>query len=153
MPGKNLALPLGRFNSPPSLNPRVTIDYVAGYRDRFEGGFSASVPFQLPVQAGASIGREASRNAEASVEAVFDPVGDPYIPDSMAWFDHEPTWKNIADARMNSGLKVIDLELRYDDHFNIDADIAAKLNGLGFKLGGEFEKHERTLWKFHSTFN
>lgn len=115
---------------------KVTIVYVTGYRERFEGGISVSAPLQLPVQAGVSIGREASRNAEASLEAIFDnPIGDPYIPDSMVWFENEPTWKNIADARINSGLKVFDLELRYYDHFNIDEDIAAKLNGLEFKLG------------------
>ena len=51
-----------------------------------------------------------------------------------------------------AGLNEINVELRYDDDYGVSLNLAAKLNDFGFKLGGDFERHQRTAWKFHGTF-
>lgn len=131
---------------------KVTINYVRGYRDAFDSSIGLTMPIELPVQAGASFERKASYLSEATLEAYFTPVGEPHVPESTVWYDYEPTWKKIAEARLSAGLRAIDVELRYDDDFGVGGEIAIKLSEIGFKLGGEFQKHERTVWKFHSSF-
>ncbi len=131
---------------------KVAINYIRGYRDAFDSSVGLSVPVEIPVEVGASFERRASHRSEATLEASFTPMGEPHIPESKVWYAYEPTWKKIAEARLSAGLRAIDVELRYDDDFGVSGEIAAKLNGIGFKLGGEFQKHERTVWKFHGSF-
>jgi hypothetical protein len=131
---------------------RVTIHYVRGYRDAFEASGGLAVPAELPVDVRASVERTTSRRSEATLEAQFTPVADAHIPSSLVWYAHEPTWQKVAEARLSAGLRTIDFELRYDDDFGIGGEIATMLTGIGLRLGGDFQKHERTVWKFQGSF-
>jgi hypothetical protein len=131
---------------------KVTINYVRGYRNAFDGSVGLSIPAEIPVKVGASFERKVSNHSEATLEASFNPVGSPRIPESTAWYAYEPTWQKIAEARLTAGLKAIDVELRYDDDFGVNSEVATTLLETGFKVGGDFQKHEQTSWKFHSSF-
>lgn len=131
---------------------KVTINYIRGYRNAFDGSVGLSIPTEIPVKVGTSFERKVSNRSEATLEAFFNPVGNPRIPESTAWYAYEPTWQKIAEARLTAGLQAIDVELRYDDDFGVNGEIAATLLETGFKIGGDFQKHERTSWKFHSSF-
>ena len=92
--------------------------------------------------------------AEARYSPTLDTLREELLealPDAQ-WFEYEPTWKQIAEGRLSGGLKRIDILLRYEDDFGINAAIATSLEQLGFKIGGEFQKHEKTSWKFHGSF-
>ncbi|MFN2460260.1 MAG: hypothetical protein ABR591_06200 [Candidatus Velthaea sp.] len=130
----------------------VTIQYVHGYREAFEGDAGVNIPVQIPVKLDVSGGRETTQQSGAQLSATFTPAGPPHVPARMTWLSTEPTWQSVVDARLDAGLQEIDLELNYNDDFGINAHIAAGLESFGFKLGGDFQKHERTLWKFHGTF-
>jgi hypothetical protein len=131
---------------------KVTINYIRGYRNAFDGGVGLLIPAEIPAKVGASFERKVSNRSEATLEASFNPVGNPCIPESTAWYAYEPTWQKIAEARLNAGLKEIDVELRYDDDFGVNGEVATTLLENGFKIGGEFQRHEQTSWKFHSSF-
>ncbi len=131
---------------------KVTINYVRGYRNAFDGSAGLSIPAEIPAKVGASFERKVSNHSEATLEAFFNPVGSPRIPEIMAWYTYEPTWQKIAEARLTAGLKAIDVELRYDDDFGVNSEVATTLLETGFKIGGDFQKHEQTSWKFHSSF-
>jgi hypothetical protein len=130
----------------------VTIHHVRGYQDAFAAGGGLAVPAELPVEVRASAGRATSHHSAATLEARFTPVGNAHIPEDTLWYAHEPTWRSVAEARMFAGLRVINVDLHYDDDFGIGGEIAMMLAGFGFRLGGEFQKHERTIWKFHGSF-
>jgi hypothetical protein len=130
----------------------VAISHVRGYRDAFEAKAGLSLPAGLPVELSAGGKREQSQSSEAMLHARFTPQGAPHLPKSPVWFGHEPTWKSIAEARLTAGLREINVELRYDDDYGVSLNLVAKLHDFGFKLGGDFERHERTAWKFHGTF-
>lgn len=130
----------------------VSIHYVRGYRDAFGANAEVSLPADVPIKLGASAGRQTGRSSEAALEAHFTPTGQPHVPESTTWYQYEPTWQKVAEARLSAGLKSIDLELRYDDDFGVSGEVAAGLSGVGFKLGGDFQKHERTEWRFHGSF-
>lgn len=130
----------------------VSIHYVRGYRDAFGANAEVSLPADVPIKLGASAERQTGHNSEATLEAHFTPTGQPRVPDSTTWYPYERTWQKVAEARLSAGLKSIDLELRYDDDFGVSGEVAAGLSGVGFKLGGAFQKHERTRWRFHCSF-
>ena len=69
------------------------------------------------------------------------------------WLSYEQTWKSVAEARLTGRLKEVDVELRYNDDYGINADLATKLSKLGLSLGGSFEGHEQTIYKFKATFS
>jgi hypothetical protein len=132
---------------------KVTITHEYGYGNEFNASGGLTIPVELPVEAGTSFKRKTSQSSTGTIEAYFQPVATPLIPTSVVWYTYEPTWKRVAEARLSAGLTEIDVELRYDDDFGVSADVALQLTNCGFKVGGEFQKHEHTSWKFKSSFN
>lgn len=130
----------------------VTIQYVYGYHEAFEGSAAAKVPAQIPVKLDLSGTKQTTQQSGAQLTATFAHTGPAQVPTNLTWLPSEATWKSIVDARLNAGLQEIDVELNYNDDFGIDSTVAVGLESFGFKLGGDFQKHERTLWKFHCTF-
>jgi hypothetical protein len=92
-------------------------------------------------------------SVEGNFDASFNPSEAPKIPGNLAWLEHEPTWQRVAKSRLNSGLTQIDVALRYDDDFGIDASLAAGLKNFGLSIGGEFTDFQRTVWTFKGTFS
>ena len=126
---------------------------INGYKTTLKSELSCNIDVPAEIPIGASSSRE--RNSlsisvsEAILSATFTPKGDPHLP---VWYNHDETWQRLADDRLNSGLKEIDFTLRYDDDFGVTNRIADELVGIGFNLGGDFQKFERTEWSFHCSF-
>ena len=131
---------------------KIRISYVAGYKDAFEASGGVALPADLPVKIQVS-GKGAREGvATADLEAHFEPTAEPFIPEALIWFPYETTWQQIAGGRLEGGLKKIDVAFRYEDDFGVSGDLAAGLEGMDFKIGGEFQQHQKTTWKFHGTF-
>ena len=130
----------------------VTIRYEYGYRDASAANASITLPLQTPLSIGAGGRASSAQGAAGLLGARFNPSGTPHVPEECVWYPFEATWQSVARARLRSGLAEIDAELRYDDDFGVDAKVALSATGVGFKIGGDFSKHERTLWKFHADF-
>lgn len=130
---------------------RVEMTHIEGYERDFGGSGGVSVPGGIGATAKAS-----SHNAQSSsgrVIAESTPTKRPRIPKNLIWFPHEGRWKNIADARLNHGLKNIDIEFIYDQDYGISAKLAGHLSKAGLNLGGEFNRYQRTVWNVNATFS
>ena len=131
---------------------KIGISYVAGYKEAFEAGGNVALPAEVPVQIQASGKGLKAGVAVADLEAHFEPTSQPYLPETLIWYPYEPTWQQIAEGRLKGGLKKIDVALRYEDDFGVSGELAAGLENMKFKIGGAFQKHQKTTWKFHGTF-
>lgn len=132
---------------------QVSVTYVVGYQQ----ATSSTAGTSLNGDEGKSALSFKKFNAhagvsQASLMATFRPQGPPRRPEQSTWLQFEPTWNQIADARLGSGLREIDVELRYDDDFGVGADLVAGLTRLGLRIGGDFTRYERTHWNFHADF-
>ncbi len=131
---------------------KVEIGYVTGYREAFEASGSIDLPVDVPVQIQASASGSREGVAKADLVAHFEPTAQPHIPDDLVWYPYEKTWQQIAQGRLEGGLRKIDVSLRYEDDFGVSGELAAGLELMKFKIGGDFQKHEKTTWRFHGTF-
>ena len=130
----------------------INVEHQAGWGSEF------STNLNMPAgRAGEQIGIAADGRSKKQHHLLFqtssEGTSDPLVPDGLVWYPYEPTWQMVADARMqSSGLKCFSLSLQYDDDFGINADLEAKAGKAGFKLGGNFENHESTIWKIQGSF-
>jgi len=76
----------------------------------------------------------------------------PRTPENLKWYNHEPSWQQVASQRRSHGLKTFSLSYRYTSDFGINATVAARLNKAGFELGGTFNDHISTEWHVKGTF-
>jgi len=113
----------------------------------------ALLPTQVPVQV--NVGASAARSSGhvTSFEARFDGSGAPRVPrDSLKWFEHEPEWRALSDARMDHGLTTFRVSMQYVDAAAVTATLGIALQGAGYSLGGEFQQHEAEEWHLSGTF-
>jgi hypothetical protein len=80
------------------------------------------------------------------------------MPSGLVWYNHEPTWHHVAEARLHHGLTSFNLHVKYTDSFGIDARLAnnfSALHGLGthINLGGTFRDFEVTDWCISGSFS
>lgn len=78
------------------------------------------------------------------------PIETPCLPADLIWYHHEPRWKEMAEARRNRGAKSLNIEIRCEEDFGINASFAASLSALHTKLfslnlGGKYVDHQDTL--------
>lgn len=129
----------------------VSVTYVVGYQQATSRSTGVSLPGKESNEA-ISFQKTHSGSSQAALVASFRPQGPPRRPEGTTWLPFEPTWNQIAEARLGSGLREIDVELRYDDDFGVGVDLAMGLRHLGLKIGGDFTRYERTHWNFHADF-
>ena len=76
-----------------------------------------------------------------------------HLPEGqMVWYDWEPMWKHIAEARTSYGQQEFNLALRHDDSMGVDRDLKAAIKNAGLEAGGEFVEHEAVAWQISGTF-
>ena len=108
----------------------------------------------LVAQAGGAIGANGSSQSHAEIlfRAELGGAKGRALPDSLAWYSHEPTWQRVADARLHYDLKAFSLSLRYEDDYGVNAHLQAKAASAGLDLGGKFEDHQTTVWRISGVF-
>lgn len=137
-----------------SLGARqVEMNHVRGYSTAIDRKGGLSLPGVSGLDVTASGSRQLSQSSEGHLTAQFSPNGEPHIPQSLVWLPYEQTWKNVAEARLTGRLEEIDVELQYNDDYHIDKDLTINLSKRGLSLGGSFEGHEPTTWKFKAKFS
>ena len=114
-----------------------------------------------PIQWSLSPGCEAERKLhefQGNVEQVVllhtspDIHATPRLPESLLWYEFEPTWKWVGEGRMKFGLDQYVVDLSYREDYDVNESIKAKLEKSGFNLGGELEKQVPTLWRLFGQF-
>ena len=76
----------------------------------------------------------------------------PVLPELLVWYPHESTWQSIAAGRISFDLSQFSLTINYEDDFGVNAGLKVAATRAGLELGGSFEDHEATTWKFHGKF-
>lgn len=76
----------------------------------------------------------------------------PRLATGLAWYEHEETWKTIAEARLKSGLESFDLRLTYEDDFGVTADFIANLQAARIGLGGQVHQYQAMTCRMSGKF-
>jgi hypothetical protein len=82
----------------------------------------------------------------------YSPKGAPSIPSNLAWLDHEPTWRELAERRTKSGLREATLQLEYKQDYGVSESLETALTGFGVKAGDHKARFEPTIWEVHAEF-
>jgi len=104
------------------------------------------------VEASAEYGRQGSMGYEVLTTMKMAPSGEPALPTHLVWTPHEPLWSELAQARIESGLTDIVIDIRSTDDFGVNAGLKALINKTGLDAGGEFVEHKKTTWRLEATF-
>jgi hypothetical protein len=105
--------------------------------------------------AGATVGAAATRHRLEDVRSEWQlppPRVAPHVPEGLSWYHHEDLWQRIATQRIRHHLHRFELDLRYEDDFGVNADVAGRFLRAGFDLGGDFQKYEATAWRVSGEF-
>jgi hypothetical protein len=128
----------------------LEVRHVAGWSREVAGRIHVPIPSKGMVVGGDGDERSSSSSA-LLFRATLD-GGDPWLPDDLGWYPHEPTWRQVADARMRHGLRDFELAVRYVDDFGVNGSLSVAAQKFGVSLGGAFEEHRSTEWRITGTF-
>lgn len=123
----------------------LKIESVKGWGKEFSADLEGSL-------ASAGIKGHCNNSQKVVYEATLNPVGEPHLPDSLVWYDFEPSWQSLAKGRLNHGLTNFTVLVCYEDDFGVDAKLKSNVNELEVSLGGSFEEHTSTVWKMVGSF-
>jgi hypothetical protein len=73
------------------------------------------------------------------ISATLKPQGPAYVPNDLIWYSNEKFWKSMADTRLELGPETYSLSVSNDVNFGVDARVSAKVQGLGFDIGGIYD--------------
>jgi hypothetical protein len=88
----------------------------------------------------------------ALFEARLPGNSEPTVPPGLCWYDDEPTWRMIADARRGSGAEGTSLSVTYQTDYGIDKQLIGTARGVGLGLGGQFQEQKNTVWRLDADF-
>jgi hypothetical protein len=130
----------------------ISIEYLQGF-DRGGGvDLSISMPAGAAGQIAGAVNRTTKASSGAKTTMRLSPTAAAQIPNDLIWFHSEPLWREIADARLESGLQAFTLEVNYTDDFGVNASLEAKISNVGLDLGGTFTDFRETVWRLSGTF-
>lgn len=136
-----------------SLGAReIEIEHITGWRNRDEVGIGLSLPIVDTVDAKLEAARSAAQGRRILSRMSLQPTLDAYVPDGLVWYDHEPLWKEVAQARVEGGLQSFQLDVTYADDFGVTAGLKASVAKVGLEVGGSFTEHRSTIWRLGGTF-
>jgi hypothetical protein len=131
---------------------KVEISVVRAESTSFGLHLDATMVGDVPVKVERRLGTSALTATEVAYRARFAGAGPPSLPDNLRWFLHEPEWQAIANGRLQHGLTDFNIMLRYSDHFGVTAKLGAKLEDLGFSIGGTFGSLSTETWTLTGRF-
>lgn len=130
---------------------RLTVRSERGWQRDLIG--SVDVPFQRAAKGQAKLRIGGRRDRSLVFDAELTPTSAPTVPTDLIWFHEEPTWKAIAEGRLERGLREFRLHVTSRENFGIGTEVAAKISKLkALSLGGEFTEQVNTSWLLEGTF-
>jgi len=131
----------------------ISIEYLEGFNRALGVDLSISTPGSSGVEIDSGVKPTNKVNSGAKTTMQLTPTMPAQIPKDLIWFRSEPLWQEVANARLESGLRAFTLDVNYADDFGINAGLKAKIAGVGLKLGGNFTECRETVWKLSGTFS
>ncbi|WP_333676595.1 hypothetical protein [Dyella sp.] len=131
----------------------INVQHIKGWARDFASEMSVPIP---PSVGNGQIGASASAHARTGENLLFHASlrgsDTPVMISGPIWFPHESMWQAVAKLRLDHGLDVFSLTLNYEEDYQVNANLTAAIEGVGFKLGGEFKKHISTVWTMSGHF-
>ena len=128
--------------------------------EQIEGwGYEMSSELSLPIPNApeAKVAFDASSNKNKNNSLLFSasltPNHKPIIPDNLAWYHYEPTWKMVSNGRLRYGLNEFSLNVSYKDDYGIGAKLKGEIEKAGFEVGSNFTRHTATVWNISGKFS
>lgn len=132
---------------------KIEVQHKNGWGSEFSSSLSIGIPqADEAVEVDASIDGKGSHSNDILFEAKFRGNENPCLPDETVWYEFEPTWKQMAEARIKFGSQQFKLTLDYSDDFGVNAELAAKIDKAGGKISGNFSNHKSTSWVVKGEF-
>ena len=129
----------------------ITVHHEKGWSAKMSDNISIGIP---SAELDNKIEAEKSRTSKEKIlyNAKFKGCDNPQIPANLIWFEHEPTWKQVADGRIKYGSESFSLNLTYNEDYGINGQLKAKLVKSGLEIGGDFQEHSSTIWVIEGSF-
>src|ERR1035437_760319 len=103
----------------------ISVEYLEGF-DRGAGvDFSISSPAGEGGEIGGGVNRTNKASSGAKITMQLSPTMPAQIPGDLIWFSSEPLWREVANARLESGLRAFTIDVNYTDDFGINANLWA----------------------------
>lgn len=126
------------------------IDSVHGWDKNFDANLTGQVGV---VDVGGEAGRSTTSSSNAEFEATYGGDREPFVPEDLRWFAQEPLWQEIAEGRLQHGMRNFSLTVTYNEDHKINAGLKVKLEKAGLDIGGAFQNHVATTWRMSGTFS
>jgi hypothetical protein len=131
----------------------IKVRQVAGTEASASIAASMGVPVQgATVEVGAEVGQHRSQSGEILASATLAPTHVPRVPDGLVWYPHERFWQGVTRMRLNNGLETYSLEVSYEEDYGVNAKVSAKIQKIGFDIGGSYSNIESTKWVMQGEF-
>lgn len=130
----------------------ISIEYIEGFNRGAGVDLAMSPPSASGGEIGGGIDRTSKVSSGAKTTMQLSPTMPAQVPNDLIWFASEPLWKEVANARLESGLRSFTIDVNYTDDFGINANLQAKVASAGLRLGGNFTEFQETRWKLSGTF-
>jgi len=104
-------------------------------------------------QLGIEVEKHSKNEEDINSHWTFKEVNEaPRIPPDLFWYNDEPTWKEIANGRLEGKLSAFEIDLNYTKDFGVNAKLRGICESAGLDLGGSFTGFEATRWKMAGKF-
>ena len=131
----------------------ISIEYLEGFERGAGVDLSASLP-ENPVSKIAGGMRRRSKSASgAKTTMKLSPSTRAQIPNDLHWYASEPLWREVAEARIENGLKEFTIDLNYMDDFGVNSELKSTIHAVGLELGGKFTEYKETVWRLSGSFS
>ena len=111
-----------------------------------------NVPLSPIDSIGARLKRRATKSSEAMFEGTFKGSTDPQVPEHLVWLRSERSWQTLIRARQEHAASKFGLVFRYESDYGVNAELKAKIEGVGLSLGGRFAEQRNTVWRLDAEF-
>ena len=130
----------------------ICIEYLEGFNRGAGVDFSVSPPAGAGVEIGGGVNATTKASSGAKTTMKLSPTMPARIPEDLIWFRSEPLWQEVANARLESGLRSFSIDVTYTDDFGVNANLKTKIASVGLELGGTFTEYRETRWQLSGTF-
>jgi hypothetical protein len=130
----------------------VAVEHVQGWGQGLGINIGLAVPSSLEAEFSASAGMQRSQGTYIMSRMTLRPTGPVKVPSDLVWLPHEPLWREIVRARLESGLSSFALDIRSADDYGINGSLKGLLSKTGLELGGNFTEHQYTVWRLQGDF-
>jgi hypothetical protein len=127
----------------------IEVKHAQGWSREFSATLSSPIP---AASIDASVSAKGAQGTNLLFHAEFDNECIPQLPENMVWYEHEPTWSNVANGRLQFGMKQFSLTVAYQDDYGVNAGLKMNAVRSGLDMGGSFEAHTDTTWVISGTF-